>query len=322
MREDYIIPIRPVQFKHRRKKSTFRVITLMFLITLGSAILSQYLRDDSANLISPMSASFNHQVQASEGNISSSLEAVVNKSLEGTQGKYALVIKNLKTGETYSKDADSSFESASIYKLWVMGEVYQQVKDGDMKLDDQLSESVAGLNSTFGISSEYAELTSGYINYSVDEALTQMITISHNYAALALSKKARLSNIKTFLAENGLKHSSIGTNGEDPLTTPADAALYFDKLYHKELVDGESSDKMIETLKQQKKNNKLPKYLPGVVFAHKTGEIGQFSHDAGIVYSPKGDYIIVVFSESTSPAGAEDRIALLSKDVYGYFQNQ
>jgi beta-lactamase class A len=56
--------------------------------------------------------------------------------------------------------------------------------------------------------------------------------------------------------------------------------------------------------------------------AHKTGELGQVSHDGGIVYTEKGDYIIVVLSESTLPKGAEERIANISKDVYAYFMSK
>ena len=68
--------------------------------------------------------------------------------------------------------------------------------------------------------------------------------------------------------------------------------------------------------------NKLPKYLPqGTIVAHKTGEIGYSSHDGGIVFSPKADYIIVVFSKSDIPAAAEERIAQISKNVYEYFNN-
>ena len=77
---------------------------------------------------------------------------------------------------------------------------------------------------------------------------------------------------------------------------------------------------MMELLKNQKLNKKLPKYLPeGTVLAHKTGEIGWVSHDGGIVFQENGDYIIVVLSESSVPAGAEDRIAKISEAAYQYF---
>ncbi len=82
----------------------------------------------------------------------------------------------------------------------------------------------------------------------------------------------------------------------------------------------DSTARMLDLLKKQKLNNKIPKNLPPeLVIAHKTGELGWFSHDAGIIYSEKGDYIIVVMSESSIPKAAEDRIADLSKNIYNYF---
>jgi beta-lactamase class A len=88
-----------------------------------------------------------------------------------------------------------------------------------------------------------------------------------------------------------------------------------------ELANAEYTAKMIDLLKAQRLNNKLPRFLPeGTVIAHKTGELGLFSHDGGIVYLPDGnEYIIVVLSETLYPSAAEERIAELSKEVYSYF---
>ena len=77
---------------------------------------------------------------------------------------------------------------------------------------------------------------------------------------------------------------------------------------------------MLDLLKSQKLNNKLPKYLPQEIdVAHKTGEIDSLTHDAGIVYAPTSDYIIVILSKSDYPPGAEERIADISRAVYEYF---
>ncbi len=80
---------------------------------------------------------------------------------------------------------------------------------------------------------------------------------------------------------------------------------------------------MLEILKRQRINDRIPKYLPDdLEVAHKTGELDGFKHDAGIVYTPKGDYLFIALSKSTSPAQAAERIALLSKEVYAYFDAQ
>ena len=100
-------------------------------------------------------------------------------------------------------------------------------------------------------------------------------------------------------------------------------ALFFEKLYKGELANNQYTRETLDLLKNQQRNEGLPKYLPdGTIVAHKTGEIDLYKHDAGIVFSDKGDYLIVVMSESDFPAGAQERIALVSKGVFDYFDTR
>lgn len=246
------------------------------------------------------------------------LEQAVEDVLEGTIGSYSVAVKDLKTGQSYYRNENRIYDAASLYKLWVMAETFDQIEKGQLKEDQALIQDAEELNKKFDIASESAEVTEGEVKFSVEEALRQMITISHNYAALLLSEKVRLSNVKTFLQQHGLTKSSIGV---PPKTTAFDIALFFEKLYNGELANRENTAKMLDLLKLQRLNNKLPRNLPDDVdIAHKTGELGRFTHDAGIVYSANGDYIIVVFSESNEPDAAADRIADVSRAVYTYFQ--
>lgn len=250
----------------------------------------------------------------------SPLGNVVMDSLEGTKGEYSVAIKNLKTGEEFYLDEHKSFESGSLYKLWVMGETFHKVETNQLMLEDVLSSSIPELNRVFGIDPENAELKDGGITMSVNQALNQMITISHNYAAMLLTQKNKVSTIKDWLNDHDFKESEVGG---DPKTTAKDTLIFFDKLQKGELANPENTQKMIEFLKKQQLNDKIPDQLPEeIVVAHKTGELGLFSHDGGIVYTPKGDYILVVLSKSDTPAAAEKRIADLSKAVYDYFQSK
>lgn len=249
----------------------------------------------------------------------SKLRKVVESSLIGTVGTYSVVVKNLETGEGVSINGERVFPAASIYKLWVMAAVYQQIQLGKMSLDDPIKEDIASLNDFFDIPEEEAELTEGSVSFTVESALRQMITISHNYAALSLTKKVGLTNLNTFLEEYGLFNIRVG--GE-PTITAADVSLFLEKLYRGKVVSEDASKKMITTMVDQTKNERIPKYLPnGTKVAHKTGELGGVAHDVGVVFSESGDYIIVLLSDSASPVGAMDREALVSKAVWDYFQS-
>lgn len=249
-----------------------------------------------------------------------SLKEIVENAMSGTKGKYGIVIKHLKTGETYSTKEHEVFEAGSLYKLWVMAEAFQQIKEGALKEEDLLAQDVATINKKFGIDQSTAELKQGRITMTVSQALDQMIAISHNYAALLLSERLKNSSIMHFLKEQGFRESHLGDKSNPPKTTPSDIALFYEKLYKGELIDETSSRKMIELLKRQKMSYGIPKYLPkDLVIAHKTGDIEWFKHDGGIVFTKNGDYIIVVLSESKFPLGAQERIAILSEAVYKYF---
>jgi len=292
--------------RNKRNSKRNKIKLLAFILTVASIAV-----------ILNKSQSANHAINQRTNN---SLKNVVGSALIGAKGTYGIVVKNLKTGEAYSINAHKVYEPGSLYKIWVMATAFVKIQNGILKADELLSEDVNVLSDKFNISSKTAEMTEGIITLTVNQALEQMITISHNYATLLLMERIKRSSINSFLAKNGFNESSLG---EPPHSTPYDIALFFEKLYKGELVDQEHTNRMLNLLKKQKLNDKLPKHLPkDTVVAHKTGEINFFSHDAGIVFLDEGDYMIVVLSETNSWVSANERIAKISKAVYDYFTNK
>ncbi|MDO8515397.1 MAG: serine hydrolase [bacterium] len=290
-----------------------------FLLGLGM-LVAAILPSEKHVLVSPVPDNYQAPIPviAIMRNRNEELKSVVTKSLEGTTGKYAVVIKNLKTGTYYAQNENEVMHAASLYKMWLTARVFEQIRAGEISGDDVMSSSVVDLNNYYGIAPEDAELTTGYFNYTVNEAVNQAISISHNYAALMLLKKiGGYDEVELFLKENNLNNSSFKIK---PQTTAGDIAKFLEKVYKKEIGDEQISEWLIEVLAKNRLNEGLPKYLPQTMqISHKTGEIFGFKHDAGIIFNQSGDYIIVVMSESNSPFGAEERIAQLSKAVYDYF---
>lgn len=237
--------------------------------------------------------------------------------LQNAEGRYGVFIKNLSTNETFSQNEDSVFQPGSLYKLWVMGAVFENIKIGDIQEDDLLVTDVAVLNKKFDLDPDVAELTEGEIEFSIGSSIEQMITISHNYASLALLDKIGSQTVINFLSKYGLSNSALGT---PPQTSAKDTANFFEKLYKGEIIDQEYSRKMVDILARQTINDRIPKYLPeGTKVAHKTGDTGFFENDGGVVFSPKGDFIIVVLSETEDPSAAGETIAKISEATYKYF---
>ncbi|HSW97810.1 MAG TPA: serine hydrolase [Candidatus Saccharimonadales bacterium] len=318
--------------RNRLKRLVKLLIWMMIILICLQFIISRMLKTSktaqkkvttiSITTIPPVLPSITPTPTSSE--ISSvPLGATIQDALTGATGTYGIVVKNVKTDEDYYSNSHRQFESGSLYKLWVMATVFEQIKQGKLHERDIVSEDVAQLNKTFYIDPDSAEKTSGKITLSIHDALEQMITVSDNYAALLLTDRVKLFNISLFLEQNGFSESKVGIKGKAPITTASDIALFFEKLYKGQLSDPKYTGEMIGLLKRQRLNEKIPKYIPdGISIAHKTGELDQFTHDAGVVYAPNGDYILVILSESDSRNLANDRIAGISQNVYTYFTNK
>src|SRR5438128_3889348 len=116
----------------------------------------------------------------------SDLESCLGPLAKGHKGKVAIAVKHLVTGESYSLNADEPMPTASLIKLAVMIEVYQQVAEGKIKLTDPLTlrkeDKVAGS----GVLTGY--FTDG-LTFPLLDAVRLMIAVSDNTATnLVLDK--------------------------------------------------------------------------------------------------------------------------------------
>ncbi|RJQ27997.1 serine hydrolase [Candidatus Parcubacteria bacterium] len=310
--------------RSRKKKRIIKIFVFnLILFTVFSILIIKLIIQPASPpaIINPLIPDLPSIFQETNNSKSNSLENAVQSALSESTGTYGVVIKNLNTDEKYYLNEHRVFKTASLYKLWIMAVAYEQIQTGKLQKDQILTEDVSSLNDKFQIASESAEKTEGTITLSVTEALNKMITISDNYSALLLSAQVKLSNVALFLKNQNLTESNIGTEDKSyPTTTPSDIALFFEKLYKGELANEKYTKEMIDLLKNQRLNNKLPKYLPqNTIIAHKTGELYNITHDAGIVYTPTENYIIVVLSETDNPEKAVEIIGQISKNVYNYF---
>lgn len=298
------------------------VIGGALLLTLSLGLINTRHTMAETHLISPLAQTQVKEVQSENvaNYLNPGMKLAIDQALEGTTGIYAIYFKDLKTGEIYAQNENRSFQAASLYKLWLMATAFQHIESGALDENELLHKDASELNKIFDIASESAELIDGEVAMTVRDAIEKSITISHNYAALLLTNRVKVSTIRLFLKNQGFNYSSVG---QPPLTSASDIASFYEKLYNGKLINKDYSEQMLSILKQQRLNDRIPKYLPdNIEVAHKTGEVEGFKHDAGIVLSPNSDYILVVLSESNNQQAASERIAQVSKAIYAYVQNK
>jgi len=241
-------------------------------------------------------------------------------------------------GKSVLINENEVFHAASTMKTPVMIEFFKKINEGKISSDDSLlinnefSSIVDG--SKFELSSfddsdeEIYENLGKYI--STDKLVYDMITRSSNFGTNLLidylnaedvnntMKNIGAKNMKVLRGVGDLKAFDLGLSNT---TTAADLLIIYEKLAMGEIVNNESSNKMIRILKDQVYNDIIPKYLPEKVeVAHKTGWISGVRHDSGIVYVGNNKkYILVLLSKNLEDdiEGA-DFLAKISLEIYNF----
>jgi beta-lactamase class A len=226
------------------------------------------------------------------------LQALINNVAAANPDKLNIVVKDLKTGETASYAASRQTESASLYKLFVAKSIFQRIDIGQLSPTDQ-----AG----------------GGTGRTIDGCLTIMINISDNDCGRALGTILGWGTQNQALGLEGYKQTDLSSPQQ---TSAADVAQLLERLYNSTLVSAGSGAEFLALLKSQRVNNRLPVGLPtGTAIAHKTGDLDGYVHDAGIVYGPKTDYLVVAMSGPwDAPGNAAALLASLSQQLWNYFE--
>lgn len=242
-------------------------------------------------------------------------------------GRVGIYLKDLHTGKTWEYNADRLFPSASLVKVPIMAAVFEKIKLGAITLDTQIRLT---RRDRVGGSGSLKWVRDG-TSLSVMEIIYKMITESDNTATRMLIDYVGMDYLEDNFKKLGLVQTNICQTGmslasgrvkNDNYTTPREMAGLMERIYAGELVNREASQFMLEVLKHNKSKSRLRKGLPlGWEIGHKTGLLRRACHDAGIVFSPRGDYVIAVLtSEAPNYTAAKNFISKVAKLTYMYYR--
>lgn len=249
----------------------------------------------------------------------SQLQKIIEDAVGNLGGDWGIAVKKLDTGQYAEINGDKQQVSASLFKLWVLEELYSQSEAGIISLDD--TDNITGADAAYDASLNQLALPVGE-TLTFQQAAYQMITVSDNTAAAFLVRELGPDSINAFMQQNGLKNSVLDWDGAgDNLTTPLDMLRELEMMATSRMVDATASKAMIDIMLNQQLNDLIPPGLPaGAQFAHKTGNLDGLLHDAGIVYGPSGPFVIVVMSSNlNSYNDFYDNIPPLVSRIYNYF---
>lgn len=188
---------------------------------------------------------------------------------------YGLSVMTLDGKIKASYDSNRQFVTASTYKIYLAYAVYREIESGNLKMSDATD---AG---------------------SVSFCMKKMIIYSTNPCAIALGDKVGWGRIDKILSNAGFNHTKLNNHDSgrsDKYTTAADTTRFFQQLYQGELVNDKHKQQLLSRLQQQIYRDGIPVGVPNKTVSNKVGFLSGYIHDAGIIYSGKGDYILTIYS--------------------------
>lgn len=235
------------------------------------------------------------------------MQTVIRGVTDTAAGTWSVYYESL-SASSYGAHTDvggsESMVSASVIKLFIMGAVYQDIEAGLLSHD-----------------AVYSDVYS-------------MITASDNDAANRLVRSlgggdaaAGMGKVNSFARSIGCSQSvqnrlMLDYNGQQNYVSARDCGVLLRMIYEGRCVSQTWSAEMMNCLKAQTVNNRLPAQLPaGTIVAHKTGDLPNLSSgDVGIIITQQGSYILcVINNHSPNDAQTAQDIAELSARVYAHF---
>ncbi|MBN2453616.1 MAG: serine hydrolase [Candidatus Omnitrophica bacterium] len=258
------------------------------------------------------------------------LEKEINKTLKRFNGTAGVVINDLDLNWEIAINEDKVIPSASMVKIPIMMAYYCASRNGlvDLNARIRLTDKLKAPGS--GTLKNAASGT----DLSVEEMMILMITQSDNTAANILIDYLGMDKLNYYFSAMGLKNTNLSRKmmdfksrkaGVENYTTARDIAFLLYKLYRNKFLDKAMSQRCLKILACQKVNDRIPKKLPEkVTVAHKTGLERGLCHDAGIVYTDKGNFLICVLvnHNDKTAAAAKSLISRISLLTYLYHNGE
>lgn len=223
-------------------------------------------------------------------------------------GHVSLYYRPLDGGCAMHYNENEPLIAASVIKIPIMVEAFRRFEEGSLDpnalhvlREEEKMPSCGALN----------RMHAG-LQITLRDLVDLMIVLSDNTATNILIDLLGIDAVNATLRACGVEKSTLRRKlfdraghlaGIENTVTARDMGILLEKMYHGELVSPQASAEMIEILRNQKLNGKMPFHLKprGIVSAHKTGEDDGITHDVGIVFARKPFVLCMLSNETTVP---------------------
>ena len=139
------------------------------------------------------------------------LEIRLKAALAGSAGVWGVSVKHVERNEVAAINVDQKFQMASVFKIPVLVELFYQVNEGKISLDERVEWT--NPDRYFG-SGVLVSMTPG-LQPTVGDLATLMIILSDNAATDLLCQKLGVKNVTARMRSLGLSKSSVNMGTRD-----------------------------------------------------------------------------------------------------------
>jgi beta-lactamase class A len=245
----------------------------------------------------------------------------IGTHVDGIVG-YSLV--DLTSGERISHLGAAVFPTASSIKIAILYELFKQVDEGRVRLDETItldrSKAVGGSGVLFEL---------GTPTMTLGDYATLMVVLSDNTATNIVIDRLGLDRVTARMQGLGLKDTKLrrhmmdltaARRGDENVSTPDELVKLLQIINRGEGLTAASRDAAMALLKKPKTSRLRRGLPPGVETADKPGELEGVRVDAGVVFAKNRPYTISVMTTFLrSESEGEAAIERISRAAYECF---
>lgn len=246
------------------------------------------------------------KVKADAEKVQASVEEKVKQYLGNNISKVGIGYYDVETGKGFSINGDKYFTAASTVKVQMNMVLFDMIKEGKLNID----ETIKYLQSDYEGGTGILQGEDKSKPIALQKLSDYSIMYSDNIATNMIIRKIGYAQMKNRFSEK-VEHQ-VPQN--DNLVTPNEGLAFLKMLYENKN-NNIYYPRLIGIMKTTVFHDRLDKYVPQNIVAHKVGDYGAFVNDVGIVYSNK-PYIIAVYTQGLP--NANETIANINKIIYGY----
>lgn len=260
-----------------------------------------------------------------------SLQEDIQSVIAESRTEIGIAIWHIESGEALEINGDHFYPMASVFKIPILATAFHQVRQGRISLDDRRTlhngkkSAGSGILPFFqdGLAPTFQDLFMLMIIISDNTATDMVIERVGGPAAVenymheigltdiyfkmnckdllrtALPEGADevpLEQVEALIIQKGMRRDSVAfsTGSDNNVSTPRAMTRLLRMIFNAEIVERQASDQMLQILLKQQLKDRLPRFLPpGTRCAHKTGTIGGFRNDSGIIYIGDDNHVAV-----------------------------